>query len=55
MITRHFATVDPVFSDPRNDRRLDRFTQPGRSKVGGQWQLVCLVHNIEKLAHHDRQ
>lgn len=22
-----------------------------RAKVNAQWQLYCLVHNIEKLAH----
>ena len=22
------------------------------TKVDGQWKLSCLVHNIEKLAHH---
>jgi hypothetical protein len=25
---------------------------PGKSKVDGQWKLVCMMHNIEKLAHH---
>ncbi len=24
----------------------------GRTKVDAQWKLYCLVHNIEKLAHH---
>lgn len=52
MITRRFATVEPVFGNLRNNKRLDRFTLRGRSKVDGQWKLYCLVHNIEKLAHH---
>ena len=50
MITRRFATVEPVFGNLRNNKRLDRFTLRGRSKVDGQWKLYCLVHNIEKLA-----
>ena len=29
-----------------------RFTLRGRAKVDRQWKLFCLVHNIEKLAHH---
>jgi hypothetical protein len=33
-------------------KRLDRFTLRGQKKVDGQWKLYCLVHNIEKLAHH---
>ena len=55
MMNRRFATVEPVFGNLgnlRNNKRLDRFTLRGRSKVGGQWKLYCLVHHIEKLAHH---
>ena len=52
MMTRRFATVEPVFGNLRNNKRLDRFTLRGRTKVDGQWKLYCLVHNIEKLAHH---
>ena len=49
---RRFATVEPVFANLRHNKRLTRFTLRGRAKVDGQWQLFCLVHNIEKLAHH---
>ena len=49
---RRFATVEPVFGNVRHNKRLDRFTLRGRRKVNTQWQLYCLVHNIEKLAHH---
>ena len=49
---QRFATVEPVFANVRYNKRLDRFTLRGRTKVNGQWQLYCLVHNIEKLAHH---
>lgn len=52
MITRRFATVEPVFGNLRGNKRLDRFTLRGRKKVDGQWKLYCLTHNIEKLAHH---
>jgi IS5 family transposase len=47
-----FATVEPVFGNVRYNKGLDRFTLRGRTKVDGQWKLFCLVHNIEKLAHH---
>jgi transposase len=50
MITRRFATVEPVFGNLRHNKRLNRFTLRGRHKVEGQWKLYCLVHNIEKLA-----
>ncbi|KAB7619449.1 IS1182 family transposase [Alkalilimnicola sp. S0819] len=52
MITRRFATVEPVFGNIRGNKRLDRFTLRGQTKVDGQWKLYCLMHNIEKLAHH---
>src|SRR3954471_13617915 len=52
MITRRFATVEPVFGNLRGNKKLNRFTLRGRGKVDGQWKLYCLVQNIEKLAHH---
>lgn len=52
MITRRFATVEPVFGNLRGNKRLHRFTLRGRTKVDGQWKLYCMVHNIEKLAHY---
>jgi transposase len=47
-----FATVEPVFGNLRHNKGLDRFTLRGQKKVDTQWKLYCLVHNIEKLAHH---
>jgi len=49
--SQRFATVEPVFANLRHNKRLDRFTLRGSTKVNAQWQLYCLVHNIEKLAH----
>ena len=49
---RRFATVEPVFGNIRHNKRLNRFTLRGQNKVDTQWKLFCLVHNIEKLAHH---
>lgn len=49
---RRFATVEPVFGNMRHNKQLNRFTLRGQKKVDAQWKLYCLVHNIEKLAHH---
>jgi len=49
---RRIATVEPVFANLRHNKGLDRFTLRGQSKVDTQWKLYCMVHNIEKLAHH---
>lgn len=52
LYSRRIAIVEPVFANIRHNKRLNRFTLRGRAKVSTQWQLYCLVHNIEKLAHH---
>jgi transposase len=49
---QRFGAVEPVFGNLCYNKGLDRFTLRGRAKVNGQWALYCLVHNIEKLAHH---
>jgi Transposase DDE domain len=49
---RRMATVEPVFGNIRHNKRLDRFTLRGKGKVNVQWNLYCLVHNVEKLANH---
>ena len=49
---QRMATVEPVFGNLRYNKKLDRFTLRGQAKVNTQWHLFCLVHNIEKLAHH---
>jgi len=49
---QRLGTVEPVFANIRHNKRLNRFTLRGQRKVDTQWKLFCLVHNIEKLAHH---
>ena len=52
LYSRRIATVEPVFANIRHHKRLSRFTLRGRTKVSTQWQLYCLVHNIEKIARY---
>ena len=49
---QRIAIVEPVFANLRHNKHLDRFTLRTQPKVNAQWHLYCLVHNIEKLAHH---
>jgi transposase len=49
---RRLPTVEPVFANLRHNKQLNRFTLRTQPKVNTQWNLYCLVHNIEKLAHH---
>jgi hypothetical protein len=46
------STVEPVFANICVNKGLNRFSLRGKSKVQGQWQLYCLVHNIEKLKNY---
>lgn len=43
------STVEPVFGNLEHNKGLKRFSLRGSDKVNGQWQLFCLVHNIEKV------
>ena len=44
--------VEPVFGNMASNKGLDEFTLRGKDKVETQWQLYCLVHNIEKLQNY---
>ena len=50
LYSRRIATVEPVFANIRHHKGMSRFTLRGKTKVATQWQLYCLVHNIEKIA-----
>jgi hypothetical protein len=51
LYSRRMATVEPVFANIRHHKGMSRFTLRGQAKVSTPWQLYCLVHNIEKIAH----
>lgn len=46
------STVEPVFANICVNKGLNRFSLRGKRKAQGQWQLYCLVHNIEKLMNY---
>jgi transposase len=50
LYSQRIGTVEPVFANIRHNKRLSRFNHRGREKVNTQWNLYCMVHNIEKLA-----
>lgn len=52
LYSQRIATVEPVFANIRHHKRMSRFTLRGQAKVSTQWQLYCLVHNVEKLARN---
>ena len=48
-------TVEPVFGQIKDARRLDRFLMRGKAKVSMEWSLMCTTHNILKLWKHQRE
>lgn len=50
--SHRMSVVEPVFGNIGTNKGLNRFSLRGKKKVQGQWQLFCLVHNIEKLANY---
>ena len=48
--SRRMKIVEPVFSNIRTHKRLDRFTLRGKIKVNIQGLLYCIVDNIGKIA-----
>ena len=41
--------VEPVFGQVKTNLGFRRFRLRGLDKAGGEWTLVCLVHNIKKI------
>ena len=50
LYSQRIGTVEPVFANIRHNKHLTRLNHRGRAKVNTQWNLYCMVHNIEKLA-----
>lgn len=50
LYSQRIGAVEPVFANIRHNKRLTRLNHRGREKVNTQWNLYCMVHNIEKLA-----
>ena len=50
--SQRIGTIEPVFGNINTNKRLNRFTLRGKTKVNAQWLMYCMVHNIEKLQHY---
>jgi transposase len=50
--SHRMSTVEPVFGNMGSNKRLNRFSLRSKQKVQGQWQLYCMVHNIEKIMNY---
>ncbi len=52
--SHRMSVVEPVFGNIGTNKGLNRFGLRSRKKVQGQWQLYCMIHNIEKLMNYGR-
>ena len=52
--SHRMSVVEPVFGNIGTNKRLNRFSLRGKRKVQGQWQLYCMVHNIEKIMRYGK-
>jgi transposase len=50
--SHRMSVIEPVFANITHNKGLKRFSLRGKAKVQGQWQLYCLVHNIEKIKNY---
>lgn len=48
------SVVEPVFGNIGTNKKLNRFSLRGKTKVQSQWRMYCLVHNIEKLKNYGK-
>ena len=49
---RRCGIVEPVFGQIKHNHHFTRFSQRGLPYVTTEWTLVCVSHNIRKLAKH---
>jgi hypothetical protein len=47
--SHRMSVVEPVFGNIGTNKKLKSFSLRSKTKVQAQWQLYCMVHNIEKL------
>ena len=47
--SKRLVTIEPMFGNIMTNKSMNRLTLRGQEKVNAQWQVFCLVHNIEKL------
>ena len=52
--SHRMSVVEPVFGNIGTNKGLNRFSLRGKTKVQSQWQLYCMVHNIEKIKNYGK-
>ncbi|MGV2871505.1 transposase, partial [Colwellia sp. E150_009] len=50
--SKRLGAIEPVFGNITVNKGMNKLTLRGKDKVNTQWQMYCLVHNIEKLRNN---
>ncbi len=43
------SVIEPALGSIGHNKGLNSLSLRGKTKVSAQWQMYCLIHNIEKL------
>ena len=49
--SKRLGAIESIFGNITVNKGMNKFTLRGQEKVNTQWQMYCLVHNIEELRH----
>jgi hypothetical protein len=49
LMSPKLSMIEPVLGNITVNKGMNKLTLRGKDKVNAQWQMYCLVHNIEKL------
>jgi transposase len=52
LYARRQELIEPVFANPKFNRRIDRFQRRGRAACRSEWRLITTTHNLLKLHKH---
>ena len=52
LYSRRKVIAEPVFGQIKEARGFRQFSLRGLEKMNGEWQLICLTHNLLKLARY---
>ncbi|HEX7846360.1 MAG TPA: transposase, partial [Chitinophagaceae bacterium] len=44
------ADVEPVFGNIKHNKHFKRFLLKGLDKTEIEWGLICIAHNLKKIA-----
>ncbi len=50
LLAQHSTEVETVYGQVKHNMHFRRFLLRGRAKATTEWELICIAHNMKKLA-----